>query len=169
MSVMTSGNKIKSSLDIKSSIKRIAYQVYENNVDESSLVIAGIGKRGTKLAVLLGDILQTISALNLIFVTLEMDKSNPRDTVKSSQPLEEFREHSIVIVDDVLNTGSTLIYAVNYFLQIPVKQINTAVMVNRNHKKFPIKADFKGISLSTSLNDHVRVVLEGNESGIYLS
>lgn len=68
----------------------------------------------------------------------------------------------------MLNTGSTLIYAVNYFLQFPVKQIKTAVMVNRNHKKFPVKADFKGISLSTSINEHVTVVLEGENSGIYL-
>jgi len=118
---------------------------------------------------LLGAELKSISALNLIHVTIEMDKSNPRDTVKSSIPLEELKKQSIVIVDDVLNTGSTLIYAVNYFLQIPVKQINTAVMVNRNHKKFPIKADFKGISLSTSLNDHVKVVLDDEKSGIYLS
>ena len=62
-----------------------------------------------------------------------------------------------------------MIYAVNYFLQIPVKQIKTAVMVNRNHKKFPVKADFKGISLSTSLNEHVSVVFEGEKKGIYLS
>jgi len=69
----------------------------------------------------------------------------------------------------VLNTGSTLLYAVQFFfLQIPVKQIKTAVIVNRNHKRFPIKADFKGISLSTSVNEHVSVVLEGDESGIYL-
>jgi pyrimidine operon attenuation protein/uracil phosphoribosyltransferase len=62
-----------------------------------------------------------------------------------------------------------LIYAVAYFLQIPVKRIKTAVMVNRNHKKFPIKADFKGISLSTSINEHIRVELEGEQAGIYLS
>ena len=169
MSMTPLGNKIKSASEIKSSIKRIAYQVYENNVDESSLVVAGIGKRGGQLALLLGAELKSISALNLIHVTIEMDKSNPRDTVKSSIPLEELKKQSIVIVDDVLNTGSTLIYAVNYFLQIPIKQINTAVMVNRNHKKFPIKADFKGISLSTSLNDHVKVVLDDEKSGIYLS
>ena len=165
----TLGNKIKSAADISSSIKRIAYQIYENNVDETSLVIAGIGKEGTQLAFRLGDVLKVISPLRLIHVNLEMNKSNPRDTVKSSSPIENFKDHSIVIIDDVLNTGSTLIYAVSYFLQIPVKQINTAVMVNRNHKKYPIKADFKGISLSTSLNDHVKVVLEGEESGIYLS
>ena len=97
-----------------------------------------------------------------------MNKSNPRDTVKSSSPIENFKDHSIVIIDDVLNTGSTLIYAVSYFLQIPVKQINTAVMVNRNHKKYPIKADFKGISLSTSIKEHVSVIFEGRNSKIVL-
>jgi len=62
-----------------------------------------------------------------------------------------------------------LIYAVKYFLKIPVKKIQTAVIVNRNHKKFPIKADFKGISLSTSIKEHVDVILEGSKQGIYLS
>ena len=84
-------------------------------------------------------------------------------------PISQIENHSIVVIDDVLNTGSTLIYAVNYFLRISVKQIKTVVMVNRNHKKYPIKADFKGLSLSTSLNDLVTVVFEGDESGIYLS
>ena len=84
-------------------------------------------------------------------------------------PLESLINQPIVIVDDVLNTGSTLIYAVSYFLQVPVKRIKTAVMVNRNHKKFPIKADFKGISLSTSINEHITVTLDGEASGIYLS
>ena len=90
------------------------------------------------------------------------------DGVSCDLPLTELENKSIVIVDDVLNTGSTLIYAVQYFLQIPVNQIKTAVIVNRNHKKFPIKADFKGISLSTSTNEHVSVILDGSKSGIYL-
>ena len=64
--------------------------------------------------------------------------------IESDISLNEIKNKSIIIVDDVLNTGSTLIYAVSYFLKIPVKKIQTAVMVNRNHKKFPIKADFKG-------------------------
>ena len=102
-------------------------------------------------------------------MNLLMDKKKPLNTVKSDISLEELKEHSIVIVDDVLNTGSTLIYAVSYFLQIPVKRINTAVMVNRNHKKFPIKDDFKGISLSTSVNEHVSVIFDWDSAGIYLS
>ena len=80
-----------------------------------------------------------------------------------------YKNKSIVVVDDVLNTGKTLIYAVRFFLKIPVKKIQTAVIINRNHKKFPVKADFKGISLSTSIKEHVNVILEGSKKGIYLS
>jgi pyrimidine operon attenuation protein/uracil phosphoribosyltransferase len=72
------------------------------------------------------------------------------------------------LIDDVLNSGSTLIYGVKHFLDVPMKQFKTAVLVNRNHKKYPVKADFKGISLSTSLNEHVEVVLEGKQFEAYL-
>ena len=162
-------NKIKSAIDIQSTIRRIAYQLYETNIDETTLVLVGIEKKGAYLSKLIGLELRKISTLKLIHVTLELNKKKPQNTIQSSLPISQMENHSIVIVDDVLNTGSTLIYAVNHFLQISVKQIKTVVMVNRNHKKYPIKADFKGLSLSTSLNDHVTVVLEGNESGIYLS
>ncbi len=162
-------NKIKSAIDIQSSIRRIAYQLYETNIDETNLVLVGIEKKGAYLSKLIGLELCKISNIKLIHVTLEINKKKPQNTIQSSLPISQIENHSIVIVDDVLNTGSTLIYAVNHFLQISVKQIKTVVMVNRNHKKYPIKADFKGLSLSTSLNDHVTVVFEGDESGIYLS
>ena len=163
------GNKIKDGLAIKSSVKRIAYQIYENNIDEKSIVIVGIGNPGKIFRNLIGNSIKSICDLNLIFVSLTINKKKLLNVVESDISLEEIKNKSIIIVDDVLNTGSTLIYAVSYFLKIPVKKIQTAVMVNRNHKKFPIKADFKGISLSTSVNEHISVILEGNEIGIYLS
>jgi len=166
---MILGNKIKDGLAIKSSVKRIAYQIYENNIDEKSIVIVGIGNPGKIFRNLIGNSIKSICDLNLIFVSLTIKKKKLLNVVESDISLEEIKNKSIIIVDDVLNTGSTLIYAVSYFLKIPVKKIQTAVMVNRNHKKFPIKADFKGISLSTSVNEHISVILEGNEIGIYLS
>ena len=166
---MILGNKIKDGHAIKSSVKRIAYQIYENNIDEKSIVIVGIGNSGKIFRNLIGNSIKSICDLNLIFVALTIKKKKLLNVVESDVSLEEIKNKSIIIVDDVLNTGSTLIYAVSYFLKIPVKKIQTAVMVNRNHKKFPIKADFKGISLSTSVNEHISVILEGNEIGIYLS
>lgn len=163
------GNKIKDGFAVKSSVKRIAHQIYENNIEEKSIVIVGIGNSGKIFRNLIGNSIKSICDLNLIFVSLSIKKKKLLNVVESDISLEEIKNKSIIIVDDVLNTGATLIYAVSYFLKIPVKKIQTAVMVNRNHKKFPIKADFKGISLSTSVNEHISVILEGNEIGIYLS
>jgi pyrimidine operon attenuation protein/uracil phosphoribosyltransferase len=74
------------------------------------------------------------------------------------------------LVDDVLNSGTTLIYAVRHFLDVPLTKFKTAVLVDRNHKKYPVKADFKGISLSTSLLEHVNVVFDDNgQDSAYLS
>ena len=163
------GNKIKDGFAVKSSVKRIAHQIYENNIEEKSIVIVGIGNHGKIFRNLIGNSIKSICDLNLIFVSLSIKRKKLLNVVESDISLEEIKNKSIIIVDDVLNTGATLIYAVSYFLKIPVKKIQTAVMVNRNHKKFPIKADFKGISLSTSVNEHISVILEGNEIGIYLS
>jgi len=163
------GTKIVDAIALQSSIKRIAHQIFESTIDETEIVIVGVGEQGKILSSLLGDALKKIGNSTLVFVNLTLDKTNPLGTIKSSIPLSELKNKSLIIVDDVLNTGSTLMYAVSFFLSIPVKQIKTAVMVNRNHKKFPIKADFKGISLSTSLNEHITVLLEGNEKGVYLS
>ena len=80
----------------------------------------------------------------------------------------EYQNKSIVLTDDVLNSGTTLIYGIKHFLDVPLKQFKTAVLVNRNHKKYPVKADFKGISLSTSLHEHVEVVLEGENYEVFL-
>ena len=80
----------------------------------------------------------------------------------TSLPAEAYRGESVVLVDDVLSSGATLIYGVRHFLSVPLKQLKTAVLVNRNHKKYPIKADFKGISLSTSLQEHIEVSFEGD-------
>jgi len=162
------GDKIKSAAQIQSIIKRIAYQIYENNIEEKELVIVGIAPRGSELASQLINAIERFSSLKINYGELNINKDNPRDTVEFNISKSHLENKSIVIVDDVLNTGSTLIYAVKYFLTIPIKQIKTAVMVNRNHKNFPIKADFKGISLSTSTNEHVSVILDTKKGGIFL-
>ena len=97
-----------------------------------------------------------------------VDKKNPINQVLLSKALDICKNKSVVVVDDVLNTGCTLIYAVTHFLSIQLKKFQTAVLVNRNHKNFPIKGDFKGISLSTSVKEHIDVKFGENE-GVYLS
>lgn len=163
-----SPNIILNHLEIDHKIKRIAYQIYETFAEEKEVIIAGIATNGYVFAEKIGTVLRTIADLEVTLCEVKIDKQNPFNAITTSIPKEIYTNKSIVLVDDVLNSGSTLIYGVKHFLETPVKKIKTAVLVDRNHKKFPVKADFKGISLSTSLKEHVNVVFEDNNNYAYL-
>ncbi len=150
--------------EIEHKIKRIAYQIYETFVDEESIVIAGIALNGFILAEKLAIVLNSISGLRIILCEVTVHKKDTNSVIKTSISKEEYQNKGIVLVDDVLNSGSTLMYGVKHFLEVPLKKFKTAVLVDRNHKKYPIKVDFKGISLSTSSHEYVEVVFEKNTS-----
>ena len=154
--------------EIQHKIKRIAYQIYETNVNEKELIIAGIDKNGFLLAKKLKANLDKISDINSMLCNVTIDKKTPLNSLFTSLTPEDYTNKSVILVDDVLNSGSTLIYGVRHFLEVPLKQFKTAVLVNRNHKKFPVKADFKGISLSTSLKEHINVNLSKQPYEAYL-
>ena len=164
----TLNNTILNNQEIENKIRRIAYQIYEANVNEDEIILAGIESNGYILAKKLKTILNKISHLNSVLCKVSIDKKTPLKPIKTSLKPEEYTNKSIILIDDVLNSGTTLIYGVKHFLEVPLKQFKTAVLVNRNHKKFPVKADFKGISLSTSLNEHVQVDLTGKDWKAYL-
>ena len=148
-------------------IKRMAYQVYETNVTEDEVVIAGITNNGYELAKKLKNVVEKISPIKVSLCEVNIDKKNPTTPIKTSLSAEAYQNKSLVLVDDVLHSGTTLIYGVKHFLEVPLKQFKTAVLVDRNHKKYPVKADFKGISLSTSLHENVSVIFErGNDRAI---
>jgi len=144
---------------IQHKIKRIAYQIYESNIAENEIILAGISKKGYQLALHLKSALESICPLAIELCEVKINKKNPLDKITTSLKPEAYKDKSVVLVDDVLNSGTTLIYGVRHFLEVPLKQFKTAVLVDRNHKKYPVKADFKGISLSTSLNETVKVNL----------
>ncbi len=138
-------------------IRRIAYQIYENNISEKELILAGIAKNGFVLAQKIKEALDGISKINSVLCEVSLNKKEPLLGVKTSLKPEAYKDKSVVLIDDVLNSGTTLIYGVKHFLDTPLKQFKTAILVDRSHKKYPVKADFKGISLSTSLSETVKV------------
>ncbi len=154
---MPVSNIILNNEQINHKIKRIAYQIYESNVDEDHLILAGISKSGFQFAKRLKTVLEDISEISVELCEVRIDKKNPLSTIETSLPSSAYENKSVVLIDDVLNSGATLIYGVKHFLEVPLKQFKTAVLVDRSHKKFPVKADFKGISLSTSMNEMVQV------------
>ncbi|WP_203258566.1 phosphoribosyltransferase family protein [Hyunsoonleella ulvae] len=161
-------NIILNHKEIQHKIRRIAFQIYETNVDEKEVIIAGIGNNGSILAKKLKSTLEKISDITPILCKVTINKENPLAPITTSLKPEEYINKSIVLVDDVLNSGTTLIYGVKHFLNVPLKKFKTAILVNRNHKKYPVKADFKGISLSTSLHEHVEVNLTGKNNQVVL-
>jgi len=162
-------NKILSHQEIQHKVKRIAYQIYEANVDEKEIIIAGIEGGGLQFAKKIQSVLQKITKAKIVLCKVTMDKTNPLQSgVSTSIQVDTYRNKSVVLVDDVLNSGTTLIYGVHHFLKTPLKQLKTAVLVNRNHKKYPVKADYKGISLSTSLQTHVHVSFKAKNDMVFL-
>ena len=148
--------------------KRIAYQIFESNIKNDEIFLVGISKNGSVFAKEIEKILRSICKLKIITLRLGIDKKNPRNKISFEFGVEKLENKSIVIVDDVLNTGFILAYSLRFLLTAYLKQIKIAVLVNREHNKFPIKADYKGISLSTSVNETVKVNLNGKNKGIYL-
>lgn len=153
---------------IQHKIRRMAYEIYETNINEKEVILAGIRENGYVFAEKLKDMLTEISPIEVTLCAVVMNKKKPLEPVETSLPSSAYKNKSLVLVDDVLNSGTTLIYAAKLFLEVPLKRFKTAVLVNRNHKKYPIKADFKGISLSTSLQEHISVEFKGNKAVAYL-
>ncbi|UQD57593.1 phosphoribosyltransferase family protein [Flavobacterium sp. K5-23] len=165
-----SKNIILTNQEIEHKTKRIAYQIYETFADEEEIVLAGIANSGFIFAKKIAETLESISTLKVSLCEVQINKQNPELEIHTSLTKEQYTNKGLVLIDDVLNSGTTLIYAVRHFLDVPLKKFKTAVLVDRNHKKYPVKADFKGISLSTSLLEHVQVVFDENgESYAYLS
>lgn len=159
-----SKNIILTNQEIEHKIKRIAYQIYETFVDDNEIVIAGIATNGYIFAEKLASALESISSIKVSLCEVQINKQKPESPINTSLTKEQYANKGLVLVDDVLNSGTTLIYAVRHFLDVPLKKFKTAVLVDRNHKKYPVKADFKGISLSTSLLEHVQVVFDDNNN-----
>jgi pyrimidine operon attenuation protein/uracil phosphoribosyltransferase len=153
---------------VKKKIRRMAFEIYENNVKEKSMVVAGIEGQGYVLAKMLAKELESVSPLQTTLVKVSLNKEAPQqNNIHLDCEDKEVRKKSIVLVDDVLNTGRTLAYALKPFLDLEIKKIEVAVLVNRSHTSFPIYPNYIGYELSTTLKDHVEVVL-GKESAVYL-
>ena len=161
-------NIFLTSQQIQQKIKRIAYQILESNSNEKEIVIAGITSNGYLFAKEIEKELSNISNITILMCEVIIDKKNPLNPIKTSISSDAYKNKSLVLVDDVLNSGATLIYGIKHFLDVPLKRFKTAVLVNRNHKKYPVKADFKGISLSTTLKEHVTVEFTKNKAIAYL-
>jgi len=156
---------------IQQKIDRIAYQILEDNYDEEEIIIAGILPRGNHIAARLKKILDEIAPFKSRLMSIEVDKQSSSLKAHIDLKVEDCIDKAVVLVDDVLNTGKTLAYGFGVFIDVRLKKLRTAVLVDRNHKNFPITTDYAGIALSTVLKERVDVVLteDGHEDAVYLT
>jgi pyrimidine operon attenuation protein/uracil phosphoribosyltransferase len=166
---MNQSNLILNAIQIKQRIDRIAYQIYEDSSNEKELIIAGISNSGYRFAILLNEVLKSICPIPTQLIEITLDKNNPTVfKLNPNIPISDFKNKTIIIVDDVLNSGKTLMYSLKPFLEGDVKKIRTVLLVNRDHKRYPVEADFVGITLSTTLQEHIRVDLTAGAEAVYL-
>ena len=154
--------KILEQGQIKQKIKRLAVEIVEQNFDANEIIFAGINNNGLGFAKLL---VKEVKKLTDSTITLSQISLNPAkpisEEVSISLSTAELKNKTIIIVDDVANTGRTLFYAFKPFMNILVKKLQVAVLVDRKHKSFPIQVDYVGLSLATTLKDNIDVKLLG--------
>ena len=138
---------------------RLAYQILENNINEDEILLVGIREKGYEIAKIIEQKLKDINSSKVHLKSITIDKKNPNQISEFDINFNQMPK-SVYLVDDVLNTGKTLMFAVNSLLKYDFDLIKTLVLIDRNHKKYPIKVDFKGISLSTNLDDTVKLISE---------
>ncbi len=157
---------------IKQKSKRIAYQILEDNFDELNIVLVGIANRGYIFAQRLQKILKELSPeKNIELIKVTIDKEKRSLEANTDLPTSNAANTTVIIVDDVMNSGRTIAYALGVFIDVPLNKMRTAVLVDRSHHKFPVYIDYSGIKLSTIIKEHVEVCLEevdGREDAAWL-
>ena len=148
-------------------LQRMAYEILENNIDEEKIILAGIPENGTVIARNIQKILSGISSLKTEFVSVSLNKRHPKEVTLSQQM--DFNDKVVIIVDDVVSSGKTLLYAIKPFLEFHPKKIQTLVLVERSYKNFPVTPDYVGVSIATTFQEHIFVEVKDDEvTGAYL-
>jgi pyrimidine operon attenuation protein / uracil phosphoribosyltransferase len=154
---------------IDQKIQRIAHQIHELVFSEKEIFVVGVEKNGVEFASRLVKVLGDISEVKIHQYSIGIQKDKPSaNEVRFEGDLSAMKNKTVFLVDDVLNSGRTLIYAMRYLLEAYPKQLKTAALVDRIHRRFPIRADFVGLTLSTNLKEHVEVVLTPGKESVYL-
>jgi pyrimidine operon attenuation protein/uracil phosphoribosyltransferase len=152
---------------VEKKLRRMAFEILENNIDEQEIILAGVRESGSVVAKVIQQMLNEISAIKTELITVTLDKKQPTD-VSLSKKLD-FNDKVIVLVDDVSNSGKTLLYALKPFIEYHPKKIQILVLVERTHTSFPVRPDYVGLSIATTIQEHIFVEVTGNEvTGAYL-
>lgn len=154
---------------VRRKIRRIAHQLLEEYHEEKGIVLVGVAPRGAQLAQRLAEELALSGTPAVTLMELKLDKDEPLSRpVALSSDIAGLKDQVVILVDDVLMSGRTLMYAAAHLVQAAPRRLSTVVLVDRMHRTFPIRADIVGLTLSTTLQEHISVEL-GDEDVVYLT
>ena len=159
METIETKNSVLDKERISRKLRRMALEVAEQNIEENQLLIAGIEGNGEIVAKCLAKDLKELAGMDTDSITIRLNKKDPMEV--SFNRSIDFNNKVIIIVDDVANTGKTMLYALKPFLNAHPKKIQTLVLVERSHKMFPIQTDYVGLSITTTLQEHIEVEVQG--------
>ena len=133
------------------------------------MIIIGISNKGFLFADFIFKKLKNInSEINFNLAELKLDKNNPNKSNISINPVLDLKNKTVILIDDVLNSGKTLIHAASYLVSLGVNKLNTSVLIDRRHRSFPIKANWVGLTLSTTFQEHISVEFDGDIIQVFL-
>jgi pyrimidine operon attenuation protein/uracil phosphoribosyltransferase len=166
---MANRTVILQGIKVQQKIERMVHQIIEEFYGEKQVTIIGIKNKGAQLSKIIKSRLDEINPFDIEYLELKLDKDNCLDHPIVMEPkVETLADKRVILIDDVVNSGRTMIYAARYILGEPVKSLTTLCMVDRIHRRFPIKVDIVGLSLSTTLQEHILVDLKKGKEAIYL-
>jgi pyrimidine operon attenuation protein/uracil phosphoribosyltransferase len=164
-----SSSLILDSDSVNKKLDRITHQIIEENYNEKELFIIGVSKKGFLLARKISLLLNSINqSIKIELIELLIDKTNPLSNPIELKPSISLDNKKVILIDDVLNSGKTLIHAASHVLSQNISKMNTIVLVDRRHRMFPIKADWVGLTLSTTIQERIRVNFENEQILVYL-
>ncbi len=163
--------KILNDRQIAQKIKRLAIEILEHNFGEQELILAGINNNGMVFSLLLLEELTKISDMPITVTRIQLNPANPlKSDIILEIPPEQVHNKVLIIVDDVANTGRTIFYAIKPILEVLPKKVEVAVLIDRSHKSFPIRVDYHGLSLATTLKNNIDVqIREVEERAVFLN
>lgn len=163
--------KILDERQIKQKIKRLAIQILENNIDEPEIILAGINNNGMGFAKMLYKHLSKLGDSNFRLTQIRLSPAAPLESeISIGLSADDIKGKVLIIVDDVANTGRTIFYALKPLMDILPKKVEVAVLVDRKHKFFPILVDYVGLSLATTMKEHIDVqIMKVEEKAVYLN
>ncbi len=162
--------KLLTAEQILQKTKRLAIEILEHNYGEKEIILAGINNTGTLLAQRLKNLLESLCKSKITLTTIHLSPANPLKTeITIDLPVKKLKNKVVLIVDDVANTGRTLYYAMKPILEVLPKKVEVVVLVDRKHKSFPVKTDYVGMTLATTLQEHIEVKIGGKQEAVYLT